>query len=388
MQIAIVGAGYSGGEADQLRRDMAAWKKHGKLLTHRPRLLEGFARRGIAPEFGAALFEQIKGFGDYGFPESHAASFALLVYASAWLKRYYPAHFAMALLNSQPMGFYPPAGLVRDAKQHGVPVRDVCVLQSRAESSLEPPGEASGIESHAPGARRALRLGLEIVKGLGARTVARIEQVRQERRFADLQDLVRRAGLRRDELEALAAAGALEALAAGRRNALWKARAPRAAGLFANTRSCEPEVALPALCPAEQLVLDYQHKGLCLNDHPLRHLRPRLRRRRVATAAELARAEAGARMGVAGLVTCRQRPSTARGVVFLTLEDETGVANLIVYPRVFARYRLPARHATLLLARGRVERDPAGSVVHLIVRSLARLDGAEPRLSVAVRDFR
>ena len=393
MQIAIVGAGYSGGEADQLRRDMAAWKKHGKLLSHRPRLLAGFAQKGIAPEFGVALFEQIKGFGDYGFPESHAASFALLVYASAWQKAHYPAHFVAGVINAQPMGFYSPSALVQDAQRHGVEVRDVCVVRSHYDCTLEEPGEESRIASAWPGANRALRLGLRLVKGLGQGVAVRIETERNQAAFSGLDDLVQRARLKKNEVEALAEAGALEALKPGRRQALWGARAPRLSGLFRGLQVREPMVRLPGLRPAEQLLLDYRRKGLSVHDHPLCHLRPRLRRRRVITAAELEKAPQGQRVNVAGLVTCQQQPMTASGVVFITLEDETGHANLIVYGSVYERFRLIARHAAVLLARGHVERQSLSpksgeaAVVHLIVRTLERVDMPEPGLPRLSRDF-
>ncbi len=382
MQIAIVGAGYSGGEADQLRRDMAAWKKTGKLMRHRQRLLDGFAKKGISAEFGAALFEQIKGFGEYGFPESHAASFALLVYASAWQKTHYPAYFACALLNSQPMGFYSASSIVQDAQRHGVTVRDVSIAHSFYDCTLEPlEGDAQG---------RALRLGLRLVKGLGEGAARRIEVARAEHAFSSLDDLLRRAGPRKNEVEALAEAGALEPLVRGRRQALWKVRAPRTGGLFSELEVREPEVTLPGLRPVEQLLLDYGKKGLSVDDHPMRHLRARLGRQGVLTASELMQAPKGARVAVAGLVTCRQQPGTASGVVFITLEDETGNANLIVYQSVFEQFHLVARRATLLLARGEVERQGQGgeaAVVHLIVRDLARLDVPGRDLPSVSRDF-
>jgi len=380
MQIAIVGAGYSGGEADQLRRDMAAWKKTGRLMRHRQRLLDGFAEKGISAEFGAALFEQIKGFGEYGFPESHAASFALLVYSSAWQKAHYPAYFACALLNSQPMGFYSPSSIVQDAQRHGVTVRDVSIAHSFYDCTLEP------LEEDA----RALRLGLRLVKGLGEGAARRIEAARAERAFSNLDDLLRRARPRKNEVEALAEAGALEPLVRGRRQALWKVRAPRTGGLFQELEVREPEVALPGLRPVEQLLLDYGRKGLSVDDHPMRYLRLRLGRQGVLAASELMQAPKGARVAVAGLVTCRQQPGTASGVVFITLEDETGSANLIVYQSVFEQFHLVARHATLLVARGEVERQGQGSeptVVHLIVHELERLDVPGRDLPSMSRDF-
>jgi error-prone DNA polymerase len=425
MQISIVGAGYTGGEADQLRRDMAAWKKSGKLLRHKGRLLEGFAKKGISRQFGEALFEQIKGFGDYGFPESHAASFALLVYASCWQKAHYPAHFVCAILNSQPMGFYSPSTLVRDAQKHGVEVREVSVTRSNWDSTLETicdqresTGRRGGGEifwvSDEPGMslknktlpgspppcssdRKALRLGFRLVKGIGESTGKAIEAARSERSFSSLDDLVRRAKLKKNEIEALAEAGALEDLVPGRRQALWKARAPRTKGLFEPLDVSEPEVTLPPLPRAEQLLLDYGRKGLSVDDHPMKHLRARLRRRRVITAAEFYTRPKGEKVTVAGLVLTRQRPGTASGVVFITLEDETGFCNLILYSNTFDRYYLAGRHASLLLAKGKVEREVTGvrpgevgeatPVVHLLVEHLERLDIPGRDVESMSRDF-
>ncbi|MCK6536645.1 MAG: error-prone DNA polymerase [Polyangiaceae bacterium] len=392
MQIAIVGAGYSGGEADQLRRDMAAWKKHGKLLRHKSRLLEGFAARGISAEFGARLFEQIKGFGEYGFPESHAASFALLVYASAWQKAHYPAHFACALVNSLPMGFYSASTIFQDAQRHGVELREVSIVASFWDCELEPAGEANGIRSQAPDAARAVRLGFRLVKGLAEASARRIEVVRAKAAFCGIDDLIRRAALRKDEVERLAEAGALEPLVPGRRNAVWQSRAPRVGGLFERLALGEPQVVLPPLRAAEQLLLDYERKGLSITDHPMRHLRERLRGRGVLTAAELAQQRQGRAVSVAGLVVTRQQPATASGVVFVTLEDETGFVNLILWQRVYERLRLTARHSRLMLASGKVERDRESTrsevpIVHVIVEHLERLDRPDSRLGRQSRDF-
>ncbi|HEY3500656.1 MAG TPA: error-prone DNA polymerase [Polyangiaceae bacterium] len=394
MQIAITGAGYSAGEADQLRRDMAAWKRTGRLLRHRDRLLAGFADRGIAPSFGEALFEQIKGFGEYGFPESHAASFALLVYVSSWQKAHYPAHFACALLNSQPMGFYSPSTIVRDAQRHGVEVRDVDVTRSQWDSTLEP--------LPAPARFPALRLGLRQVKSFPRASAERLEAARAEAPFQDLDDVRSRCRLRKDEVDALAEAGALETLVHGRRQALWLARAPRVGGLFAAARFSEPEVRLPALRGAEQLLLDYRQKGLSVDDHPLRHLRAALDRRGVITAGELVSVPHGRVVNVAGVVLTRQQPATASGVVFMTLEDESGFVNLILFRDVFERFLWPARHAALLFAHGVVERAPRapgtpagpgdgtehGSVTHVMVKSLERLDVPGRDITSVSRDFR
>jgi error-prone DNA polymerase len=397
MQIAIAGAGYSGGEADQLRRDMAAWKKTGKLMQHKQRLLDGFREKGISQEFGEALFEQIKGFGDYGFPESHAASFALLVYVSCWQKAHYPAHFAGALLNSQPMGFYSAATIIHDAQRHGVEVRDVDVTRSDWDSTLEPvePSASAGGQRRP----RALRLGLRQVKGLSEKCALRIMQARHERPFSSLNDAARRAVLRDDEFERLAEAGAFETLHPGRRQALWRARAPRAPGLFEGKSFVEPEIRLPELRASETLMLDYQHKKLSVGDHPMRHWRARLGSR-VISAEGLKAHKKGDLVSIAGVVICRQQPGTASGVVFITLEDETGFANLILWRSVYEKFRLPARHSSILLAHGEVERQvrPDGSnlvsaesgespVIHLLVRSLDRLDVPGRDIAPASRDF-
>ncbi len=407
MQVAIFGAGYSGGEADQLRRDMAAWKKHGRLMQHRQRLLEGFRRKGISNEFGEALFEQIKGFGEYGFPESHASSFALLVYASSWEKKHYPAHFSCALLNSQPMGFYPATSLVQDAQAHGVKVLDVCVQSSDWDCTLE-----------GPVSQRQLRLGLRLIKGLGETTARRLILCRQSAPFESVADLMRRARLKKDEVEALAESGALERLSPGRRQALWKARAPQTPGLFADVDGDKIDVALPELKQAEQLVLDYGSKGLSVSDHPLRHHRARLSKLGAVRAGDLFYLPKGRRVAMAGLVMARQRPATASGVVFMTLEDETGSANLIVYARVFEQYHHVARHSQMLWVVGEVERDsqlpiarppidedhlgqsrkhPAMTmsdsdespipVIHVIVRHIERWGNSAASLRAPVRNF-
>jgi error-prone DNA polymerase len=388
MQIAITGAGYTAGEADQLRRDMAAWRRNGRLLRHRERLLEGFAARGIARIFGEALFEQIKGFGEYGFHESHAASFALLVYLSAWQKAHYPAHFACALLNSQPMGFYSTASIVNDAKRHGVEVRDVDVTKSDWDATLEhdSPPDVTAEKSRNP----ALRLGLREVQSVREESARRIVT---ERPFLDLADCLRRCRMHQGEIDSLAEAGAFESLVAGRRQALFAARAPRVRGLFENARSSEPTVNLPSLRAAEQLLFDYRRKRLTVDDHPLCHMRARLAERGVVTAAELLAAPHGKALKVAGIVITRQQPGTAKGVVFITLEDETGFSNLILFRNVFESELWTALHSTILLAHGEVERAPRSpgaelSVVHLKVQKLERLDVPGRDVPHVSRDFR
>jgi error-prone DNA polymerase len=398
MELSIVGAGYTGGEADQLRRDMAAWKKTGRLMQHRDRLLEGFARKGIERTFSEALFEQIKGFGDYGFPESHAASFAHLVYLSSWQKALFPAHFTCAVLNSQPMGFYSPSSLVKDAQRHGVEVRGVDVMTSHWDSSLEAPSESSKIKSRFSQAQRALRLGLRLVKGLRKQAGERIVAVRCERRhFNDLAEFVRLTELKRDEVQALAEAGALESIVPERRQAMWNARAPRLTGLFSNATWNEPKVALPPLLPQQQLLLDYQRVGLSVHDHPLNHLRAALQRRGMFTATQLKDVAHQTRVQVAGLVLSRQRPATASGVVFLTLEDETGTINVVLFSKVFEQFELEARHSSLLSVVGKLERQvtlPKGDelgkptpVIHVIAESLTRLDVPGRDVHPPSRDF-
>jgi error-prone DNA polymerase len=374
MQIAITGAGYTAGEADQLRRDMAAWKKTGRLMRHRDRLLSGFAARGITRDFGEKLFEQIKGFGEYGFPESHAASFALLVYVSSWQKAHFPAYFACALLNSQPMGFYAPSTIMQDAQRHGVTVRDIDVARSDWDSTLEHDGMPDG--------KPALRLGLRLVKGLSEKAAKELVAARP---FEDYSDFSRRVPVRKSELEALAESGALESLVTGRRQALWQTRTPRVGGLFQRARYEEPRVLLSPLKAAEQLLLDYQRKGLSVSDHPLRHLRTVLAKRGVVRAVDLPSVPHGSLVNVAGVVLTRQQPGTASGVVFITLEDETGFSNLVLFRHVFERYLLPAKNATLLFAHGRLEK--ASDVIHVMVEELERLElpGRDiPKLS---RDF-
>ena len=383
MQIAMIGAGYSPGDADQLRRDMGAWKKTGRLERHYPKLMEGFRRRGIPEEFSEQLYKQIQGFGEYGFPESHAVSFALLVYSSAWLKVHHPAAFVCALLNSQPMGFYSASSLVKDAQRHGIEARPVCVMRSDWDCTLEPLPREPGDD----GELHALRLGLRQIRGVGEAMGRNVTRARAEAPFASLDDLIRRAELKKNEIEALAEAGALAALEPERRDALWKARAPREGGLFEGMR-IEPDedVGLPRMRPITQLVLDYGRVGLSIDDHPMRYVREALRSRGVRRAEELASLPHGMRIEVAGLVIGRQRPETASGVTFITLEDETGLMNLVVMSAVFAESYGVARHARMMLVSGRLERR--GIVIHVLAQKLSRLQlpgGEEP--NVRSRDF-
>jgi error-prone DNA polymerase len=377
MQLAIVGAGYTGGEADELRRDMAAWRRNGRLARHRERLLAGFAKHGIAQELGERLYRSIEGFGEYGFPESHAASFALLVYASAWLKVHHPAAFAAALINSQPMGFYSPGTIVKDAERHGVEVLPARVDASDWDCTLE--GGDRAIDGEPP----ALRLGLRLVRGLGEAAGRRIEAARRERPFANVEDLAARASLDKREVEALAHAGALAGFGLGRREAMWKVRAPREQGLFAGIDLGDEMPALPELTRAEQLVLDYETTGVAVGDHAMKVVRPRLPAH-YKSARDLATTAHGVRVSTAGMVICRQRPQTAGGVVFVTLEDETGFVNLILWSSIFERWRHVATTASMLVAHGKVERQ--GDVVYVVPDRLEELDLYDmPAMS---RDFR
>jgi error-prone DNA polymerase len=369
MQLAIVGAGYSGGDADQLRRDMAAWRRNGKLERHRERLLAGFAKSGISREFGERLYQSIQGFGEYGFPESHAASFALLVYASAWLKVHHPAAFAAALVNSQPMGFYSPGSIVKDAERHGVEVLAARVDASDWDCTLE--GGDRAIDGDPP----AMRLGLRLVRGLGEAAGRRVEHARRARPFAGIEDLAARAALDVRELDILARAGALAGFGVARREAMWKAREPRGdspeADLFAGIEPDRvPAGALPAMTRAEQLALDYRTTGVAVGDHAMQVVRPRLPAS-YKSARDLASMPHGARVVTAGVVICRQRPQTASGVVFITLEDETGFVNLILWARTFERWRHVATTSSMLVAHGKIERE--GDVVYVVPTRLERL---------------
>jgi error-prone DNA polymerase len=380
MQIAMTGAGYTAGQADELRRDMAAWKRSAKLLRHEDKLVRGFVERGISREFAERLFSQIKGFGEYGFPESHAASFALLVYASAWIKVHYPHEFACALINSQPMGFYSVSSIVRDAQKRGVLVLAPDVTESDWDCTIPPE-------------RRFLRLGMRVVKGVGEEPARRIMKEREMRSFRDTKDLSVRAELRTDQMDALAEAGALSSLRRERRNAMWLVREPDQGPLFERVPSNEPEVSLPPLAEVEQLRFDYARLGLSVDDHPMRHLRARMKKRGVVTSADLFYVRHGTTVKVAGLVLSRQRPMTASGVVFVTLEDELGMMNLILTPAIFERSYRTAVHARLLLVQGKVERTPRTAaeeghpVIHVLVEKLEALQlpgGLEARS----RDFR
>lgn len=378
MQLAVVAAGFTPGEADQLRRAMAGWRKDkAGLDQHRAKLLMGLRERGYPDEFADRLFRQIEGFGEYGFPESHAASFALLAYASAWLKCHAPAEFTAGVINSQPMGFYAPAQLVRDSREHGVEVRPVDVTISDWDCTLEPD------QLHRP----ALRLGLRLIAGLSEAGATRLVAARREKPFRDPQDLAVRAKLNLKELEAIGAANALASLTGNRHQAAW-ALAGIETGLplfeSAPTNEAVPMLRVPT--EAQNIAADYSSVGLTLRRHPLALLRERFQKRRVATSAELKSTPTDQHVRVAGLVLMRQAPGTANNTTFVTLEDETGVINLIVWSSVSQRYRNPFLQAQLLEVGGKLQH--ASGVTHVIAEDLVDRTAWLGNMQAIARNFR
>ena len=362
MRIAIVAAGFTPAEADGLRRAMATFRNEGKVAAFRQKFISGMLRRGYPPDFTERCFQQIEGFGSYGFPESHAMSFALLVYASAWVKCHHPAVFACALLNSQPMGFYAPAQIVRDAREHRVAVRPADVVASGWDCALEPDARsAEGL---------ALRLGMRLVTGLGEEAGRRIADTRADGPFVSIADLARRARLDRKALEALAQADAFRGLGRDRRAALWDAAALSGpAPPLAAHDGAEAAPRLSRATAGEQTVLDYAGTGLTLRAHPMALLRPQLDALGLADTRVLAAAPQGRRLRLPGLVLVRQRPGSAKGVVFFTVEDEHGIANLVMYPDIAERFRGAVVVSRLAIAEGRVERLETAEIpiIHLLV---------------------
>jgi error-prone DNA polymerase len=380
MQLAVVAAGFSPGEADQLRRAMAAWRRKGELEPFEQKLIAGMRQRGHEDAFAQRICAQIRGFGEYGFPESHAASFALLVYVSAWLKCHHPAAFLCALLNSQPMGFYSPSQLLQDARRHAVEVRPPTVCCSGWEAALE-----SGEPVTASGSP-AVRLGLSSIVGLSRSAVDRLLDTRQQEPFANVADLAVRAQLARADLDLLAAAGALASLAGHRRQAAWAAAGVATQlDLLSSTPTPENTVALASPSEGENLIADYASTGLTLARHPLHLLRTRLTAQRFVSANQLQEAANRQLVRAAGIVTCRQRPGTASGIVFVTLEDETGLANIVVHSRLVEKQRSELLGARLLGVFGQVQRE--GKVVHLVAKRLVDLSSLLGRLVIASRDF-
>jgi error-prone DNA polymerase len=428
MEIAMVAAGFSPGKADRLRRAMAAWKRKGGLEPFKDDLVNGMRKKGYDEKFALQIFEQIKGFGEYGFPESHSASFALLVYVSAWLKCYEPAAFTCALLNSQPMGFYAPSQLVQDAQRHGVEVRPVDVLQSEWDCTLEPRNEEerekrkeersdlfepsvlsarscdfTGHQSLVTNHRfsqSALRLGLRMISGLSKEAAERLIAARavlcpalssflfplSSALCPSVEDLAQRANLSRHDLRCLAEAGALASLAGHRRNAAWLiAGIEKRPPVLAHAAIVESAADLPAPTEGQDILADYASLGLTLRRHPLALLRPKLARLRVITAQQLLHTPTGKLVRVAGLVTCRQHPDTAKGVIFVTLEDETGQINVVVWKRLSRKQRRPLLAARLLRVDGTLERE--GDVTHLIAEHLTDYSSLIGNLDVHSRDF-
>lgn len=414
MQLAMVAAGFSGGEADQLRRAMAAWKRKGGLEPYREKLVNGMLVRGYEQEFAENLFNQIKGFGDYGFPESHSASFALIAYISSWFKYYHPAAFCCALLNSQPMGFYAPAQLIKDAQHHGVKILPVEVNHSDYECTLafadnQNAGKTS-VQSREQGKpdalfdwalaaepflEPALRIGLNLVKGLSEAGARAIVQARQTGPFRTLQDLVFRSGLNRKDLEALAAADALRGLSGDRHRAFWQASGVETlsrshhygkddSGLFTNV-DFGTDVLLPVASESQNIVGDYTATGFTLRRHPLALFREHLANFHVSAASELAGLDNEAGAKVTGLVTCRQRPMTAAGVTFITLEDESGFVNVVVWPSLGEKQRPIVRQAMLLGVVGHVQKSEG--VIHLIAHHLVDLSHWLGTMELRSRDF-
>jgi error-prone DNA polymerase len=361
MQIAVVAADFTPGEADGLRRAMAAWKRRGGLEPYRDRLMSGMAKNGYATEFAEQIYKQISGFGEYGFPESHAASFALLTYISSWLKCHEPAAFAAALINSQPMGFYAPAQITQEVQRHGVKVLPVDATVSNWDCTL--------VDATDQTSQPALRLGLRLVRGLRHVDADRLLAERAQRPFANIDELAARAALSSQAIQALAAAGTLSALSTHRHDANWQALGvEHLPELIAGASARERQVELPVPTEQQNILADYRHLGLSTGRHPLALLRPQLTLKGFRTSVDLQQLADGTRVRVGGLVTHMQQPATASGVVFASLEDETGILNIILWPKVFAAQRQCALESSLLVVDGTLQRRDL--VAHVVAKRL------------------
>ena len=368
MRVAIECVGFSPAEADKLRRSMATFKFTGGVSAFAEKLVTGMVANGYEREFAERTFKQLEGFGSYGFPESHAASFALIAYASSWMKCHHPEVFCAALLNAQPMGFYAPAQIVRDAREHGVVIRPPGINHSRWDCTLE--ATATG--------RFAVRLGLRMAKGLANDDAALLVLARGEEAYRSVDDLWRRAGIGVGALERLANADAYGSLGLNRRDALWAIRAledtPLPLLAFADHKAqadpnfAEPAVTLEAMPLGQEVVEDYGSTGLSLRPHPVSFMRSELYARKVQPCVQLLTGRDRAWVTVAGLVLVRQKPGSAKGVMFITLEDETGIANLVIWPSLFDKERRTILSASMLEVRGRLQRE--GDVVHLVAHYL------------------
>jgi len=381
MQIAMVAAGFSGGEADDLRRSMAAWKRKGGVSKFYDKITRGMAERGYPSDFAESICKQIEGFGEYGFPESHAASFALLVYISAWIKHYEPAAFLACLLNSQPMGFYSSSQLVQDAKRHGVEVRPPDVVVSDWDCALE---ETSGSEQGQ--CQPAVRLGLRQLKGLNEGAAERIAEVRSIEPFDDVDDMRRRAELTVEDLHALARANALVTLCGNRRQAAWQVAGMQAMPALLKDAPIEEEaIAIAAPSEGQEILSDYANLSLTLRRHPVALLRERLRKMRLVSAAQLQASPSHNAARACGLVTMRQRPHTAKGTLFMTLEDETGNINVIIWPALFEKQRKQILNARLMAVYGTWQRE--GAVTHLVAQHIVDHSDMLGSLTVEERNF-
>ncbi|MCZ7454375.1 error-prone DNA polymerase [Rhizobium rhizogenes] len=389
MRVAMVCAGFTGGEADQLRKSMATFKFTGGVSKFKEKLVTGMVRNGYTAEFAEKTFSQLEGFGSYGFPESHAASFALIAYASSYIKCHYPEVFCAALINSQPMGFYAPAQIVTDARKHGVEVRPVCINRSRWDCTLERIGNTD---------RHAVRLGMRMVKGLAAADAARIVAARMMTDFDSVDDAWRRSGVAAEALVQLAEADAFRpSLKLERRDALWAIKALRdeplplfAAAAEREERTIaeqqEPEVELRQMTDGHNVIQDYSHTGLTLREHPLAFLRKDLDKRNIVSCEQAMSARDGEWVYAAGLVLVRQKPGSAKGVMFITIEDETGVANVVVWPKLFEKRRRVVLGASMMAINGRIQRE--GEVVHLVAQQLLDLSGDLSGLADRDIDFK
>ena len=384
IKLAMVAAGFSGGEADQLRRAITSWGRNSKLLTFEEKLTQGMIERGYNEDFARRLFEQIKGFGGYGFPESHSASFALLAYISAWLKRHHPAAFVAGLLNSQPMGFYSPSQLIQDARRHGVTVLSIDVNHSDWDHQLL---DSRSAQQNQP----ALRLGLRLVRGLSRQGAQRVVEARQRNPFRQISHLRQWAALNKRDMEALADADALQSLSGHRHQSQWQIMAleqPKPLlrdEQYQNASYFDDGVQLPAPQIAEEVLSDYRATGLTLRAHPLSLLRDRAPFNRCKRHTDLASIGHKRFVRIAGLVTCRQRPGTASGVLFLTLEDETGNSNIVVWERTQQHFRQALMNGKLLLVNGIV--DTKDNVTHVIAGALYDYSHELDNLSVRSHDF-
>ncbi|MGA1801825.1 error-prone DNA polymerase [Rhizobium sp. HT1-10] len=399
MQIAITAAGFPPAKADRLRRSMATFKRSGKVNEFRDDMIAGMLANNYTQEFAERCFSQIEGFAEYGFPESHAASFALLVYASCWFKAYYPDVFCAALLNSQPMGFYAPAQLVRDAREHGVEVRPVDINLSEWDSTLESCARGSPIDRRHASMRdvirtqKAVRLGFRQVRGLSEEDIRHRLVARRGGGYGSVRDLWLRSGLTKSDIEKLADADGFQSIGLSRREALWAVRALDARSAAEKLPlfdladradlQIEPDVILPAMLPGEEVIEDYRALSLSLKAHPVAFLRADFAQMGIVRNVDLLTVPSGRKLTIAGLVLVRQRPGSAKGVVFMTLEDETGVSNAIVWPKIFEKYRSIAMGARLVKVRGRLQ--SANGVIHVVADHLEDLT---PSLGLLQREAR